>query len=775
MGLELLQYPVFRCSLSQAEQYLKNTLDCEWSVTTELEREDKSSNIQLAKFSQPICTIVQVALVDLLKSWNIKPTGAVGHSSGEIAAAYYYGAISKEDAWTLSYWRGKLCSELTIRAPKLKGAMMAVGLSSETAQGYIAKVSQGKLVVACVNSPSSVTISGDESGVDELNQILKADSVFCRKLKVENAYHSHHMKFIAESYLERISTIHPKVPASADNLKMTSSVTGDIIKHSDLSPEYWVRNLVSPVLFSKAVEALLKDTSRRRRRARKGQSAFDFILEIGPHAALKGPLRQILQDQEIQNVVYKSVLLRGGDAIKTAINAAGTLHIHGASIDILEVNQQQVEARLLVDLPSYPWNHSLKYWAESRISRNYRFRKYGRHDLLGAPAADYNELEPRWRHFLRVNENPWTRDHVVHSSILYPGASTITMVLEAIQQIADRTKTIESIKFRDVHITKAIVIPDDNSGIECFLQMRHQRTGPGGVWNGWWEFTVFTCLEDQIPEENGSGFVTIQYEFEESGFGTNGKAFTREALKKEYQSAKDVCTSRIEPKDFYEAAKTAGLRYGRSFQGLTEILAGKDQCCCIIAIPDTKQAMPANIESPHLLHPTTLDIIFHSMFAAMGNGKLELTKAAVPISIDNLSISMNLPSGANSEFYGFCRTKRDGPRELVADIFMSDSTWEDAKVQISGIRCRELPGDISSNTGGDLTAPLGTLLWKPDIDLLDDERLASYISTTPSAQVTVSIEDLSGKWELIDGIQPIRSLNQALCKVSELLFGSVQY
>jgi len=767
MGLELLQYPVFKSCVSDAELYLKNTLGCEWSVMTELERDEKTSNIQLAKISQPICTILQVALVDLLKSWNIEAAGAVGHSSGEIGAAYSFGAISREDAWKLSYWRGKLCSELSIEAPHLRGAMMAVGLSREAAQEYIARVSQGKLVVACVNSPSSVTISGDEAGIDEVLEKLKANSIFCRKLKVENAYHSHHMELIVEKYLDRILSVRPKIPASAESLKLASSVTGDLVKHADLGPEYWVKNLASPVLFSDAVQALLKDTSRRRRRVRTAEPAFDFLLELGPAAALKGPLRQILQHQDIKNVMYQSVLSRGEDATKTAIEAAGTLFIHGAPVAIPEVNQAQDQPKVLVDLPSYPWNHSLKYWSESRASKSYRFRKYGRHDLLGSPALDFNELEPKWRHFLRVSENPWIRDHVVHSSTLYPAAGYIAMALEAAQQIADKDKSIESIKFRDVHITKAIVVPDDQFGVETYLQMRRQRTGTNGVWTGWWEFSVFTCLESQELEENGFGLVTIQYISEASSPWSTGKHLTCEALKEEYRISKEACTRRIEPKHFYEAANAAGLKYGPSFQGLTEISAGSDRCCCVIAIPDTKQVMPANVESPHLLHPTTLDIILHSLFAALGDGELDLNKAAVPISFDSLIISMDLPCGANAQFSGFCHTIRDGPREVIADIYMSDAAWEEPKVQITGIRCRELPGGNSSNSSMDvLKAPFGTLLWKPDIDLLDDEKqLESYITARTSEQTSINETALCDKSELLNGMHPITGIERIICEV----------
>lgn len=100
-------------------------------------------------------TAIQIALVDLFASWNIRPARVTGHSSGEIAAAYCAGALTRESALAVAYHRGRL-------AMKLKGlkdgAMLAVGLSEETAKSSIGKLIQGSVKVACVNSPSSVTV-----------------------------------------------------------------------------------------------------------------------------------------------------------------------------------------------------------------------------------------------------------------------------------------------------------------------------------------------------------------------------------------------------------------------------------------------------------------------------------------------------------------------------------------------------------------------------------------------------------------------------------------
>ncbi|KAG4428433.1 hypothetical protein IFR05_016086 [Cadophora sp. M221] len=734
MGLELMDYPVVKECLEAADAYLRNNLGADWSVITELEKSALDSNINLAKFSQPLCTIIQVALVDLFQRMNIQPTGVVGHSSGEIAAAYCFGAISREQAWEISYWRGKMSSNLGVVAPSLRGAMMAVGLSAEAAESYITRITKGRIVIACVNSPNSVTISGDEAGIIELGLLLNGDSVFYRKLMVEHAYHSHHMEPAATDYLEKLSHIHPRVSTDAPRMKMISSTFQHEVSYADLAPSYWVENMLSPVLFSPAVITLLQGTTQRPGRPRKRESDFDCVLEIGPHSALRGPLKQIFEVHGMQNITYISALARGQEATKTILGAVGTLFEHGATPTMSEINLSTSTPRHRVNLPSYPWNHSHTYWSESRISKNYRFRKYGHHDLLGAPAHDFNELEPKWRHFIRPSENPWITDHAINSSIIYPAAGTIALVLEAANQLSDKSRHVENFRFKDVQIKKAIVVPDDQYGVECILHMRRQRT-ESGAWTGWWDFSVYSCLQDQELEENAFGSITIEYRsLGSQSLGRASRVF-HDTTKNSYQAAKGRCTTAIDVNEFYNTTSALGLKYGPLFQGLTEIQVGKDDCCCTVEIPNTKASMPSQVQSTYIIHPTTLDIMFQPIFAALGGIKLDLRNAAVPVSFDRIVISADVPSTAGTKLSGFCNTKRDGPNSIIADIYMSDILWEKPQVQISGIRCRELPRDDVEKAA---VAPFGTLLWKPDIDLIDDQSLCDYAATKSSSQTSVT-------------------------------------
>ncbi|KIX02947.1 uncharacterized protein Z518_06497 [Rhinocladiella mackenziei CBS 650.93] len=719
MGVGLFRYPAFKKSILDADEHLKEAFDCDYSFIEELKRDDKGIETHLAAISHPMSTVLQVALVDLLRSWNIIPAGVVGHSSGEIGAAYAYGVISREDAWTIAYWRSKLCSELTAESTPPKEAMLAVALSKDAVQEHLSTISHGQLVIACVNSPSSVTISGKETAIGQLHEKLSASSVFCRQLKVPNAFNSHHMEQISQRYLEKISTIRPKSPMSARNIVMVSSVAGEVIEPRALAPEYWVRNLVSPVKFSDAIEKLFKNKN------------FDFLLEVGPDSTLKGPLRQIMRDLNIQNVTYKSIISSGEDAISSAANSAGMLYTQGFPLCVTAINMIDTRLKPMTDLPPYPWNHSLKYCIESQMSSSCPAGGCRRHDILGSVALGSNELEPKWRNLLRVSEQPWIQDHVVRGETIYPAGGIVAMAIESVKQIANKVESIEKIHLKNVHIPKVIVIPDNEAGIECSLQLR-RPSSTGSPWTNWWEFSVLSSLDHQKPEQIAFGLVKVQYKSDDIPSWEIQKTQTVKMLRGDYQKAKLLCTRRINPKDFYEAEKQAGLNYGPCFQGLTDVSTHSRRCCFKISAPITRGSMPGRVESPYTIHPVSIEIMFHSLLAALGgNIDSNFHTVAIPVSFDSMTVAMELPVGENSKFHGHCEAIKEDSGEVVGDVFVSDRSWVEPKVLIRGVHFRKLPpATTPSRPICPWKAPFGTLAWKPDIHLCQNQSLEDYLSQT---------------------------------------------
>ncbi|KAI9367658.1 acyl transferase/acyl hydrolase/lysophospholipase [Aspergillus egyptiacus] len=362
MGRELLEaYPVFRQSIERISAYMRQ-IGASFNVVDEILEPSESSSLNSALLRETVCTALQIALVDLLAFWGIYADAVTGHSSGEIAAAYAAGALGMEDAVTLAYYRGVLGSWLCER--QSKGAMMAVGLSAAHARPYLETVRTGRAVIGCINSPSSVTVSGDSAAIEELETFLQDRKVFTRRLAVDVAYHSRHMDFIADDYSKAIAHVKPQSASSGYHQKVRffSAVTGCQIDTAELGPNYWVRNLVEQVKFMEALQSLLLNTDNssdqlQERTTLARKVGVDTLVEIGPHAALAGPIKQILKNDYTltkANVSYNSVLIRNTNATSSALAVAACLATSGYPVNFQAVNDPMSHGRkVLDDLPPY--------------------------------------------------------------------------------------------------------------------------------------------------------------------------------------------------------------------------------------------------------------------------------------------------------------------------------------------------------------------------------------------------------------------------------------
>ena len=737
MGRELLAYEVYEASLHNADSYLKS-IGAPWSALEELNLSKEDSRIGKPEFSQPLCTVLQVALVDLLKHWNILPTMVVGHSSGEIGAAYAMGALSAEDSWKIAFHRGRLVDNLQVIAPQLKGGMMAVGLSEADIEPYLRKLESSDsdvLSVACVNSPSNVTVSGDTSRLAKLDTLLKADSVFARRLAVENAYHSIHMKYLADDYLKSIKDIKPiSTTESASGVTMISSVSGKPVRPEDLGPAYWASNMVSPVQFVSAIEgAFVTPNVGRRKKA----NAIDVVIEIGPHAALQGPIKQTLtRIKKNEDTTYLTVIRRGEPAECTALQLAGTLWSRGADVRLDLTNSLKSTSPLFVplsDMPKYPWNHETRYWHEAAPSRSHRFRHAPRTDLLGYPVHEFSMLKPQWKNVLYLSELPWISDHKVRGNDVFPAAGMICAALEGARQIADKSRVVDSFEFHDISIARALIIPPSDPGVDVFTHLNHQKTRIlRGDMSPWYEFT-FSSLE--VPEtkepkyvEHARGFVAIKYRSENSDVFLTPNENLAEAArtKKEYEDVKSSCELDVSKATHYANAAEMGFDYGPTFQGLTSAKIAHGKAVFTIEITDTAAIMPAHFEYEHLLHPSTLDAAIQSASQAMRMSTKKSAESIVPTGFERLRVSAQLPKGTNTQLVGFSKARRTGYRDNTATIMISDPSWEKPMLEILNLGFTGL-GDNNEQVINDDQAVATRKIctethWKADIDLLDAQK-----------------------------------------------------
>ena len=416
MGAQLFNYGVFRATIAYLDFVLQGLPDSpSWTIFATLSGAFGPEHTQSPNVSQVACTAIQIGVVDLLASWSVQPVAVVGHSSGEMAAAYASGHITAAEAIMAAYFRGQAVSR-----NKRKGAMLAVSLGADQVSGYI----QGKeeqIRIAAMNSPGSVTLSGDADAIEAISAVFNEENIFNRVLRTSgSAYHSHHMVAIGGDYIDMLysGAEHIRKLGLADeaqrypSIPWASSVKPDkVIADGDLAAQYWRDNLESPVRFTQAVTKMVN---------LENGTAIDVLIEIGPHAALKGPVGQILKGIG-KAAQYVPSLQRNEDGRNSLLQLAGTLFATNAEIDLVAVNAVDDGAlegkRILahgctaVDLPTYQYTYGSVSYYESRVSQEYRLRETVRHDLLGSKVPGTSKFQPQWRNVLRTKDIPWLTGH----------------------------------------------------------------------------------------------------------------------------------------------------------------------------------------------------------------------------------------------------------------------------------------------------------------------------------------------------------------------------
>lgn len=706
MGKELHSaYPIFREAIDEADSYLY-TLGCTWSLKEELARDAKTSQIGTAKISQPLCTAIQIGLVRLLKSWGITPSAVTGHSSGEIGAAFATGAIDLPYAMAVAYYRGLVAVELQKKFSNVRGSMLAVGLSQEETEKYIQRVTRGGVMVACVNSPSSVTVSGDVAGLEELQPMIETDKAFARRLNVDVAYHSHHMDPAAEYYANCLRGFKPV--GDLGDIIYSSSVTGGRISSAkELTPEFFVRNIVQPVLFNDSVLNLCLDSS--------SAQSVDMLIEVGPHSALAGPIRQIMKRQQLKDlkVPYSSCLVRKENAVDTMQSLACQLLSKGYPLELSKVNFpfKAENLKALPDLPTYPWNHKVHHWHESRLNKRHRLRAHERHDLLGLPTVESNPLAPTWRHFVRPNEVPWVSDHVVQGSVLYPAAGYICMAIEGLRQISPAG--LSGYRLRDVDILKALVVPNTSDGIELQLSLRSSSDRLPGS-ESWQEFHVYSIDEDDTWNEHCKGFISPM------------PTAPSVEIPLKFRDHGAECAKSVDAGLVYGGLRKVGINHGPAFQNLTEIATTPGKSHGVVTIGDMVSLMPNRWQHEHVLHPTTLDAIFVAIYPAFSGESMEHETAMVPKFFKSLTISENISSNVAHKFDVRTNVKRKDLQSVDASVCVCDLGQKAPVIEIEGFVCTSVGINASEEKEVEATKLCFGSRWEYDMSFMkpqDFQRL----------------------------------------------------
>ncbi|KAI0968650.1 putative polyketide synthase [Xylaria arbuscula] len=646
MGSRLRDYSAFATAIDEAEAHLR-TMGAAWSLTEELAKSAPDSRVDDAEISQPACTAVQVALVMLLRSWGIIPATVLGHSSGEIAAAFAAGLVSFRTALAIAYFRGQAAA-LLIRQQSRKGAMLALGEDVEGATRLIEKYAQGYATVAAINSQGSVTVSGDESAIESIQKAAEEKGLFSRRLKVQLPYHSRYMNEVADFYL---TSIKPFCDEDVFSIKkrdfarsvFVSSVTGGVADPVPVDESYWVKNLVQPVRFLDAMQSAI--ASQNEGNAKAGKGLHNFVIEIGPHSALKTPIKQILEHQRSVQpkspyFAYLPSLTREIDGCENLLGLAGTLFTAGAPVELGSINGTDMHnAHVVTGLPAYAWDKSTSYEIRPRVTHERLYPGESYNSLLGRRVHSNGGKERAYRQVFTLDEMPWIRDHNVAGVVIFPMTGYMSCAIEA----ARRTLSTPAAAFlvSDFHAVRRLEIQEEQV-VDMTTKMKPATTGTGSVSSTAWAFEISTWTEAEGWLIHAYGHVSAEM----TEMTTDSPTLSA--------SLPLADTTNLIERDVayaYEFAGVRATRYGPTFRNTVRFFEGNGYTVLEHRLRDLGE--PLKVSGPYgsaaTVDPPTLDGFLQ------GGGPLQVTEdgkrpAQMPNYINRFRISNSIPTLPKQRF-----------------------------------------------------------------------------------------------------------------------------
>ncbi|KAK3400724.1 hypothetical protein B0T20DRAFT_390600 [Sordaria brevicollis] len=700
MGKELLEsFPWTKAILEELDVVLQSiSSPPKWSLIEELTEPRTAEHVRKPEFSQPLVTAFQICMMAVLESWGIKPSSVVGHSSGEIAAAYAAGFLDRASAIKAAFYRGWATVNRDGNAGTNAG-MLAVGLGVEAVVPFMDR-HRGDVWIACYNSPQSLTLSGRKNSLIQLADEIKAAGSFARLLQVDLAYHSPLMNEFGVAYDnllasdESFST--PHCPSSS-SVTMFSSVTAQkLTGASPLDASYWKSNMISPVRFNEALTAMI---------TQPGDESPDLLIEVGPSGALAGPVSQAFKSlPNGEGVSYCSAWSRGDNAIKSLHGVAGRLFIAGFPVDLTCVNQyDSTKVRTIVDLPNYSWNRSVKYWHENAASKDWRFRRFAQHDLIGSKIFGIPWQCPIWRKQLRLEDVPWLRDHRIGPDVLMPGAGMVTMAVEAMYQKhcslnpekAGPSANELAYHLRNIHFDRAMVIEESRT---CTIILTLMEIPDS---KGWDEFRISTSRDD-VTILHCWGRIRVVDELDDKISGID------------LQSLDNPTTFM----PWYKTLSEANVHFGPAFRKVLslEAINGERRCRALVDLtPPPSKYEPA---SYFPIHPAPFDASLQvGAPPSVLNERSLIYDVAVPGTIDEVILN-RVPKGVKAGLAIATSNFVERAKDACIDISVHDPDTGALYFQARGMTYVtidvERPPDPHT---------FHHVSWKPDISLLTEDQV----------------------------------------------------
>ncbi|MFY0728116.1 SDR family NAD(P)-dependent oxidoreductase [Pseudomonas sp. NFX15] len=427
MGKNLFTDPVFHAAVSEIDAVFQPLAG--YSLLGDLAGEYGEDRYHLTEIAQPALFALQVGVTRMLASLGVVPQVVMGHSVGEVAAAWASGALTLEDATRVIFHRSRL-QGLTAGS----GQMSAVGLSGSATADLLQELGLEDVVVAGENSARGATVAGSLAGLERLEQVLTERQVFVRRLGLDYAFHSPAMNVIGEPVVEALRDIVPR----ACRIPMISTVTGGALDGERLDAEYWWQNIRFPVLFQSASETLC-------------EQGYNVFVEVGPHPILRSYVADALAAHDQQGVVI-GTLSRGDDAPSLITRAVAKVLISGAQTDLSCLFPHTGG---FVRLPNYAWQRE-RHWHGDTPESSRALYQDRIHPLLGHPVPGH---EQTWDNRLDTQLFPSLEDHKVGDAVLFPGAGFTELVLAA----AQCCQPGEFVDIEELEIHSPLVLHADSS------------------------------------------------------------------------------------------------------------------------------------------------------------------------------------------------------------------------------------------------------------------------------------------------------------------------
>ncbi|KAM7204227.1 Nonribosomal peptide synthetase 14, partial [Naviculisporaceae sp. PSN 640] len=657
MGLQLMKTSKrFHETIKQCDGYLQSLRDRpDWTLEEEMSKPAGQSRVGEPQIAQPLSTAVQVALVQLLTYMGVELTAVVGHSSGEIAAAFAAGRISAEHAMVISYYRGKYAYLAKNPVNDAKGDMIVTALSPEAAAELVDQPKyRNRLWVAAINHPELVTLSGDVSAVAEVATELKERKAWTRMLGVGIAYHSDHMlepseayrKVLQESKLRplpfpRYHSVHPEYRRPIPWYSTVTAANAEDLPNGDLKAEYWGLNMISPVNFLGGLRA-----------AKEGDN-YDLVIEVGPHPALRSMVDMVLKGNNSNAIPYTSLLFRGLDDRLAFAKFLGFMWTHFKWYELLLATYVSDSSDpglprkpRLEGLPLYPWDHSQEFYRESRVARQYHQRKEPQ-ELLGVRGRDDNDSLLRWRNVLLIEQLPWGTGHTFQGMHLVPASGYCSMAYDAAKVVlAGRSASI--IELLDLHFWSGITLEPGSPGVETLFSLTienatQEKPSQSEIHAS---FTLTSCPADGSTDMkmNFSGKMRIVL----------GEP-SLDALPERVKVAEE--TTEADAAAFYHMMRGTGLEYSGPFKGLTSLRKRWE-----FASGTVKQLHDED-GTELTISPATLDSCLQTAFVTVSSpGDGSLWTAFLPEKITRMRFNVASCEGKNNSDM------------LTVDAYLTDST-----------------------------------------------------------------------------------------------------